>query len=115
MASASNEHSSPFILTSQLVTHLRGVLSSIDVYQMPDNERKIVIDLRQQLTEARLDTRDYELSETRDEQLANAKTAKRRLSKVRKDILTASEYNIFSSIDVAHLTANIEQIIERLE
>jgi hypothetical protein len=106
---------SPFVLTTQLVTHLKGTLSAIDVYQLPAEERKVVTDLRQQLTEARLDTRDYELSETRAEQLDNARVAKKRLTKVRKDILAASEYNIFSSIDVAHLTANIERIIERLE
>jgi hypothetical protein len=61
----SSENTSPFVLTTRLVTHLKGTLSAIDVYQLPTEERKIVTDLRQQLADARLDTRDYELSETR--------------------------------------------------
>jgi hypothetical protein len=106
---------SPFVLTTQLASELKGRLSAIDVYQLPAPERKIVTDLQHNLADARLDTRDYELSETRDEQLDNAKVAKKRLTKVRKDILAASEYNIFSSIDVAQLTATIDHITERLE
>lgn len=106
---------SPFVLTTQLVSELKGRLSAIDVYQLATLERKIVSDLQHNLADARLDARDYELSETRDEQTGNAKVAKKRLAKVRKDILAASEYNIFSSIDVAQLTATIDHIIERLE
>lgn len=67
------------------------------------------------MAEARLDVRDYELSETRDEQLKNAATAQKRLVKVRKDILAASEYNIFSAVDVAQFTGDIDHINERLE
>jgi hypothetical protein len=107
--------SSPFLLTTQLVSELKGRLSAIDIYQLPAPERKIVIELQHNLVDARLDTRDYELSETRDEQLNNAKVAKKRLAKVRRGILAASEYNIFSSIDVAQLTATIDHIAERLE
>lgn len=67
------------------------------------------------MVEARLDVRDYELSETRKEQLKNAAAAKKRLEKVRKDILAASEYNIFSAVDVAQFTGDIDHINERLE
>lgn len=106
---------SPFRLTTQLITHLSGILSPIDVYQLPMPERKIITDLRQQAADARLDTRDYELSETRDEQAKNANIAKKRLNNVRKDILTASEYNIFNAVDVAQLSSTIDHIIACLE
>jgi hypothetical protein len=105
---------SPYLLTKQLETHLNGVLSPIDLYGLAAEPHKIVVDLRHRITDARLDTRDYELSETREEQLKYARAAKKRLDHVRKDILRASEYNIFSAVDVAQLTAFIEQITEKI-
>lgn len=105
---------SPYILTKELETQLSGLLSSFDIYAMEQLPRKLVTDLRRQLTDARLDVRDYELSETRAEQLKCARTARKRLDQVRKDILLASEQDIFGPVDVAQLTAQLEQIIERV-
>ena len=93
---------------------MNGTLSAIDVYALPAGERKIVTGLKREMVDARLDIRDYELSETRAEQLTNAKAAKKRLEVIRKLILSASEYDIFSAVDVAQLTAELEQIIEEL-
>ena len=77
-------------------------------------ERRVVASLKSELTDARLDIRDYELSETREEQLGKVRDAKRRLELIRKGILAASEYNIFTAIDVAQLTAQLEQISENV-
>ncbi|HET8709292.1 MAG TPA: hypothetical protein VFL85_03345, partial [Candidatus Saccharimonadales bacterium] len=82
------------------------------VYSLPEGERKTVTGLRQELVDARLDIRDYELSETREAQLQCAKVAKSRLKKIQKDILAASEYNVFGAADVAQLTAQLEHISE---
>lgn len=112
---AQDNNASPYLLTKQLETHLSGALSGIDVYALELAPRKVVTDLRRRITDARLDTRDYELSETREEQLKHARAAKKRLGVVRKDILAASEYNMFSAIDVALITGTIDQIIERIE
>lgn len=106
---------SPYLLISQLVSQLNGAMSAVDIYSLDTKPRKVLIDLQRRMPDARLDVRDYELSETRDEQLRNAKTAKKRLEQVRKDILAASEYNIFNAVDVAQLTGSIDYIIERLE
>jgi len=110
-----DDNTSPFLLTKRLETHLREALSGIDVYGLEPAPRKVVTDLRRRIVDARLDTRDYELSETREEQLKYARAAKKRLSGVRKDILAASEYNMFSAIDVALITGTIDQIVERIE
>jgi hypothetical protein len=106
---------SPFLLIKALETQLRGTLSRLDVASLPHGEQKLVTTLRNDLVDARLDVRDYELSETREEQIRKMKEAKARLTKVRKEILAASEYNIFSAVDVAQISAQIEQIIEKLE
>ncbi len=67
------------------------------------------------MADARLDVRDYEYAETRAEQQQHAKAAKKRLEQVRQAVLLASEYNVFSAIDVAHTTATIEQITKHLD
>lgn len=108
------DNSSPFLMIKRLEIQLNGVLSALDILDLPAGERKIVTVLKSDLVDARLDVRDYELSETRDEQLRHAREAIKRLERIRKGILSASEYNIFSAVDVAQLTAQLEQIIENV-
>lgn len=105
---------SPFLLMQELEKRLKGQLAALDVYSLPDEERKLVTGLRRELTDARLDIRDYELSETREAQLACAKIAQRRLNHIQKSILESSEYNVFGAADVAHLTAQLEYISGRI-
>jgi hypothetical protein len=101
---------SPFRMVRGLEQQIASVLAPLDIYAMPQVERKIVTELRRDIVDARLDIRDYELSETRDEQLTKAKIAQERLDQVREHILAASEVNIFSAIDVAQITAIIEHV-----
>lgn len=105
---------SPYVLMQGLETRLNGMLSGMDVLALERPLQKIVLGLKQQLVDARLDIRDYELSETRDEQLRYARSSKQRLDDLKRAILSASEYNVFSAIDVAQLSAQLEQIYERL-
>lgn len=105
----------PSSLTRELEGQVSLLLRKIDLYQLGEKERKAVINLRQALADARIYARDYELSEMRDEQIDNAKKAKKYLGQARQNILKASEYNVFSAIDVAHLTATIDQIIGDLK
>ena len=79
----------------------------------PRNQRQIA-DLKHELADARLDVRDYELAETRVEQSALAGVARKRLNSVQHGILDASQYNIVSAIEVAHLSALIAQLQEQL-
>ncbi|MDB5166078.1 MAG: hypothetical protein JWM37_150 [Candidatus Saccharibacteria bacterium] len=106
---------SPFVLIRQLESQLNGQLMHYDVSDMAARERRLVIGIRRDIVDARLDTRDYELSETRQEQLDNAKAAIERLEVLRSSILALSEQNVFGAADVAQLTAKIEQIIVNLQ
>jgi hypothetical protein len=90
------------------------VLTGIDLFNLETPALRVTHSLKKRLIEARLDVRDYELSETREEQLRGASRGKRRLEEVRKDILAASEYDIFSPVDVAQITAQLEIISEQL-
>ena len=99
----------------ELEAHIRRILADINIYEVGAKIRATLADLGQVLIDSRIYTRDYELSETREEQLDNARRAKHYLEKARKDILIASEADIFNPVDVAHMTAVIDQIISKLK
>ena len=101
-------NTSPFIAMQELEIHLKGLLRPIDVEMLGDVSRKAVTSLKRVVVDARLDIRDYELSETREEQLKNAKEAKNRIAKMESDILAAGD--VFSAVDTAHISAKLEQI-----
>lgn len=85
------------------------ILRKVNLRQLADRETKLLAGLRQNLSDARIYAQDYEVSEMRDEQLDNAKRAKKFLEQSRQQILKLSEHNIFGPVDVAHLTAQIDQ------
>lgn len=104
------ESESPFLLIKALEAQLNSVLSAVDIYALGAGEQKVVASIKREIIDARLDIRDYELSETRLEQVKCATAAKKRLEDIRKLILSASEYNVFSAIEVAQLSAQVEHI-----
>ena len=106
---------SPFELMRKLTVQLGGVLSPIDMHAMPQDTQKAALPIRQQLIDARLEVRDYELAETRAEQRKAAEGAKERLETLQQSILAASELGIFSAADVAQFSAQIQQIISLLQ
>lgn len=87
---------------------LKGLLRRVDIDSLNTDEKKAVASIRRLTVDVRLDIRDYELSETREEQLQNAAEAKKRLDKLQKAILAAG--NVFGAADVAQLIARLEQI-----
>ena len=98
-------------LDGQINTILRG----FDLRKLSAKERGVLEKLQQNLNDARIYATDYELSETREEQLDNSKQARKWLEHAQKNILLASEFNIFNAIDVAHLSAQIDQLISELK
>jgi hypothetical protein len=106
---------SPSRMVKQLELQINANLRKFDFRKLSTNERDILAKLQQNLVDSRIYTRDYELSESREEQVDNAKKAKKWLEQAQKNILTASEFNIFGAIDVAHLSAQIDQIISELK
>lgn len=105
----------PVGLVKQVDTQVNSILRKTDLDQVNEKGRKAVLDLRQNLASARVYAADYEVSEMRDEQLDNAKKAKSYLEKARGQILRASEFDVFGPIDVAHLTAQIDQLKDDLK
>ena len=105
----------PSEAVQRLDADIRQALRRQDPSKLDRTEREALADLTQVLTDARIYSQSYELSETRQEQLKSAKAARKWLRRARKDILTASEANVFGAADVAQLSAEIEQIIANLK
>jgi len=108
------DSSSPSTGIKRIESEIRLVWRQFDVSRLPAKQKAVLAELEQDLLDARKYTSAYELSETREEQLNNAKTAKHWLNKARRCILTASEHDIFSAVDVASLSAQIETVKEKL-
>ena len=97
-----------------LEAHATSVLAAFDVDSVSLDERKLIQTLKRLLIDARLDARDYEYAETRLEQLRLGATARKTFERLRQTIVAASERNVFSAVDVAHLTAQIEYMIANI-
>jgi hypothetical protein len=106
---------SPSRKVKLLDTQISNILRGYDLRKLSAKERDILAKLQQNLGDSRIYTNDYELSETREEQIYNAQYAKKWLDQARNNILSASEFNIFGAFDVAHLSAQIDQIISEIK
>jgi hypothetical protein len=102
------ESMSPFLAMQRAESQIKALLRSVDMESLETVEKKTVSGLRRLAVDTRLDIRDYELSETREEQLKCAAESKKMLAKLRAAILAAGA--AFGAADVAQLTAQLEQI-----
>lgn len=102
------ESTSPFLAIQRLELQVKAILRQVNTDTLDAPGKKLLGTLRRLLVDARIDIRDYELSETRDEQLGKAEQGKKRLKQLRADILASSD--VFGPADVAHITARLEQI-----
>jgi hypothetical protein len=104
---------SPFLLVKRLEADVLRLLGQVDISYLSIEEQHKIAQLKNNLIDARLEIQDYELAETREHQLRNAADAKKYLRKVRV-VVSGNQLNVFGAVDVAHLTAKIEQIADRL-
>ena len=107
--------SGPAIKVKRLEADVRQILRKVNESKLERKYRNVLTELRQSLVDIRIYTNAYEFSEERPEQLKNAGLAKDYLQQARQHILKASEVNVFNAIDVAHLTAQIDQLIGDLK
>jgi hypothetical protein len=105
------EYLAPSTAIKRLDAQIRRLVRTSDIDR---GQREAIQQLLQVLNNARIYAQDYELSETREEQLENAKKAQKWLKKALAGIVGASQLDIFSAIDVAHLSAQMEQVKESL-
>jgi hypothetical protein len=99
----------------ELETQVRKSLSGYDLDELPREERSVLVELKNHLVDARLDARDYEYAQTRAEQLEAAGIGRKRLEETLQIILKASEFGIFSAVDVAHISAGVQHLMSRMD
>lgn len=107
------ENQSPFLAMQEVERQIKNLLRIVDVDLLELTEKQALGGLRRLTADARLDIRDYELSETRAEQLKCAAAARKRLEKLQATLLATGV--IFGPADVAQLSALIEQIAGGLQ
>lgn len=103
---------SPFLAMQRVEGEIKTLLRRVESDDLDMAERKAFASIRRLSTDAKLDIRDYELSETRAEQLKCAVVAKKRVAKLEAAILAVG--TAFGPADVAQLGAQLQQIQSRL-
>jgi hypothetical protein len=102
--------SGPSIRVKRLEADVRQILRKTDAAKLERKYREALTQLRQNLVDIRIYVNAYEFSEERPEQLENVKAAKKWLNQARQNILKSSEADVFGAAEVAHLTAQIDQV-----
>jgi hypothetical protein len=90
------------------------ILSQRDVDLLDRMELKLVGTIKRLLADTRLDIRDWEMADSREEMQRHAHEAVQRLEQVREAILLASERDIFSAIDIAEISAQFDHFAAEL-
>jgi hypothetical protein len=98
----------------QLQTIIYGVIRGFDVQTLPRETQTIVAKLKREIADARLDIRDAEFADTAVEYKRHVAEAKVRLIQVNKAILVLSSEGLFRAVEVAELSAKLEQLSDEL-
>ncbi len=96
--------------TTLLGRYVGRLLSHVDTDMLDRKGVQLIVTIKQLLADGRLDVRDYEMAENRAEMTRHGKTALERLDAVRINVLQASEQEMFSPIEVAEITTELEVI-----
>jgi len=102
--------SSPFALARSLQSQIAQLLRSFDIPDLPSAERDVLLAMKRQTADIRLDVRDYGLAETKAEQERAAAALRVRLGECNALIVQAGGFGLMSAVDVAHLSAITEQL-----
>jgi hypothetical protein len=91
------------------------VLSGIDLSDLALRPRELITRIRMQVIDLRLEVRDYEYAETRLSQQRHIAVVRDYIQQLNKEILAASEYGIFSAVDVVECTTLLDNLKECLD
>lgn len=93
---------------------MRNILRGHDIRALSERPRRGIEQLVQNLADARVAATDFELSETDEDRASNAKLTVKWLTAAQRRVMTASQSDLFGPVDVAHLSAQMEQVITRM-
>lgn len=97
------------VLTAQRIDRrIKGILRLVDPEQVSKLERELVRQVKIACNEIRLDVRDYEYAETREEQIKWMKIARHNIRALEGLLLELGD--IFGPADMAELGAQLEML-----
>ena len=102
---------SPFTLATELKSYLDGLLSKYDLDSLLPAERTALVQVKHLAIDARLEARDYDYADSRVEQQQAAADARKYFVQLEQALLDASQYNLFGSVEIAQLSAQIQHIM----
>ena len=105
----------PLAAAKAIETYINAIAYGYDADSLSFADKSLVEQIKRGITDARLDIRDYEVADTRAEQLRLQQAVHARLHSLQDDILKASQTGMFSAIEVAHISAMIEQLISNID
>lgn len=91
-----------------------SILNRLDIDLLDHTQLKLVGTIKRLLADTRLDIRDWEMADSRSEMRRHSREALKRLEQVRQSILLASQHDIFSSMEIAELSAYFDHIASEL-
>jgi DNA-binding FrmR family transcriptional regulator len=100
---------------TSVVGQVGAILNRLDIDSIDRPALKLIGTIKHLLADTRLDIRDWEMSEHRAEMEANGTQAIERLEQARAAILLASEWNIFTAIEIAEISARFDVFIRELK
>lgn len=104
----------PSAWARQLEREVLAVLSRVDIYELSPALRQAAATMKSMVVDLRLDVRDYEYAETRQDQAARCKAAREELDLLRQHILDLSVHGIFSAVEVIEISAHIDRLLEEI-
>lgn len=108
------QQDTPSVLAKKIERKIAAVIASVYPQDLAVKPRELVKSLKHIASDARLDVRDYEFADTRHEQFGYAGIARNRLGDLRAAMLVASEFGMFSAVDVVQLSAWIDSLLDQL-
>ena len=85
-----------------------SILNRTDLDLMDRTQLRLSGTIKHLLADTRLDIRDWEMADSRQEMEQSSKQALLHLRQVREVMLQASETNLFSAIDIAEISAQFD-------
>jgi hypothetical protein len=105
---------STLVAFRQIETDIRHALQQTEADITGGAGLKAVQTVRKKLELTRKWLQDYELEEDTKKQIRSLLQSIENLELLRSYIVEASQYNLFGAVDVAQLSAKIDQLTERL-
>ncbi len=96
---------------------LNGLWNGIDLPALDNGARRALDAVRRHVQTAQAVARDYELLESEEDTRAQLRLLPKAvvsLEQLRAAILKASEYDLIGPVDVAQLSAQLDELIDRL-